>query len=211
MNVSPRTLAQHNYVKTLKCSSKSIVIATGPAGTGKTLLACHIAIEKLHSKDVKKVILTRPIVSVDEELGFLPGDIKHKMEPWTRPVMDILHNYYNHSKVAQLMKDNVVEIAPLAYMRGRTFDDAYIIADEMQNSTIGQMKMLLTRLGESSNIVVTGDVQQCDLENDIPSGLTDIIDKIDSVELEYIKHILLTNDDVQRSPAVKEVLTLYDL
>jgi phosphate starvation-inducible PhoH-like protein len=206
----PRTLVQSVYLKTLRNARKPITIATGPAGTGKTLFACQVAAEKLYKNHIKKLILTRPIISVDEELGYLPGKLEDKMDPYMRPLTDILSEYFSRQKIQQLIKNKSIEIAPLAFMRGRTFDNAFIIGDEVQNTTVNQMKMLLTRIGENSQMVITGDLEQCDLHDDRNSGLIDLITRADIVNLEYIEHVILTTDDIQRHPAVKEVLKLYE-
>jgi len=154
--VVPKTPGQIKYVSILN-DLKPIIVATGPAGTGKTLFACQKASEDLYNHRCDRIIMTRPIVSVDEELGFLPGSMEKKMDPWTRPMFDIMQRYFTKNQLKQMMRDKIVEISPLAYMRGRTFDRSYIIADEMQNSTVNQMKMLLTRMGDHSRMVVTGD------------------------------------------------------
>lgn len=206
--ISPRTPAQIKYLQILRDYNKPLVIATGPAGTGKTLFACQDAIEKLSSKHIDRVVLTRPIVAVDEELGFLPGGIEMKMDPWTRPMFDIMQNYYSDRKISQMIDSRTIEISPLGYMRGRTFDNCYVIADEMQNSTTNQLKMLMTRIGNNSKMVVTGDVDQCDLRNTL-SGLADFIHRIDNIELQRIEHVILGIDDVQRHKVVKEILDIY--
>lgn len=206
--IVPKTAGQIKYVKILKQFQKPLVICTGPAGSGKTLFACQEAVERLTRREVKRVVLTRPIVSVDEELGYLPGTMERKMDPWTRPVFDILSNYYSSSKIKQMIKDKVIEISPLAYMRGRTFDGSFVIADEMQNSTVNQMKMLLTRIGDDSKMVVTGDTEQCDLRDGV-GGLSDLLPRLENTQLKYIEHIILESKDIQRHPAVKEVLDIY--
>ena len=204
----PKTPGQLRYVEALRNYQKPIVVATGPAGSGKTLFACQEAVERLGRRQVDRVILTRPLVAADEELGYLPGTLERKMDPWTRPMFDILGNYFSQSRIKQLVKDKVIEIAPLAYMRGRTFDDCFVVADEMQNTTPNQMKMLLTRIGEGSKMVVTGDAEQCDLKDGI-GGLSDLMPRMEGDVLEYIEHIVLESEDIQRHPAVKEVLDLY--
>ena len=204
----PKTPGQLRYVEVLRKHAKPVVIAVGPAGSGKTLFACQEAVERLSRKQVGRIVLTRPLVSVDEELGYLPGSMEQKMDPWTRPMFDILRGYYSSSKVKQMVKNQIIEISPLAYMRGRTFDDCFVIADEMQNSTANQMKMLLTRVGEGTKMVVTGDADQCDLTDGL-GGLSDIIPRLEGKELEYLEHIVLENQDVQRHPVVKEILDIY--
>ena len=206
--LTPQTPAQVTYLETLKNFKKPLVIATGPAGTGKTLFACQEGLERLAHRQVDRVVLTRPIVTVDEDLGFLPGSMEKKMDPWTRPMFDIMQNYFSNARIKQLVKDKVVEISPLAYMRGRTFDDCFVVADEMQNSTPNQLKMLMTRVGEGTKMVVTGDVDQCDLRGGI-GGLGDLMYRMEDRDLEYIEHVILSSEDVQRHPVVKEVLDLY--
>ena len=206
----PRTIAQNMYLKALRNNVRPIVVATGPAGCGKTLMACNVAAERRHSKQVERVVITRPTVTVDEDLGYLPGKLEEKMDPYMRPIMDIMDNYFTRSRIQQMMKSGVLEIAPLAFMRGRTFDKCFIIGDEMQNTTQSQMKMILTRLGEGSKMVVTGDPDQTDLPLDTTSGLLDLVTSIrSSDELNYIEHIVLGDEDIQRHEAVKEVLELY--
>jgi len=200
--VAPRSLAQRRYLDLLQ-SSVPIVVGTGPAGTGKTLLACHAGAKALVKGQVARLVLTRPAVSVDEQHGFLPGTLERKMEPWTRPMFDCLHKYINPKELK-----NYVEICPLAYMRGRTFEHAWIIGDEMQNSTPAQMKMLLTRLGEGSKMVVTGDVQQHDRGFE-DNGLSDLTRRVFS-ESDYIHHVQFTEEDVVRHPAILEILSMYD-
>ena len=201
--VSPRSIAQRRYLDLLQ-SSVPIVIGTGPAGTGKTLLACHAGAKALIKGQVARLILTRPAVSVDEQHGFLPGTLEKKMEPWTRPMFDCLGKYISPKEIK-----NYVEICPLAYMRGRTFENAWIIGDEMQNSTPSQMKMLLTRLGEGSKMVVTGDVQQHPRGFE-ENGLSDLTRRVFTVS-DYIHHVEFTDEDVVRHPAIREILSMYDI
>ena len=187
---------------------RSIVVALGPAGTGKTMLATERAIERLQKKEIEKVIVTRPASSVDEEIGFLPGDLNRKMEPWMRPILDVFENHYMPNVVEDMMKRGTIEIAPLAFMRGRTFKDAFIIGDEMQNSTPSQMKMLMTRLGRGSQMVITGDTMQSDRM--VGNGLVDFKRQYEKYfNAEYVKFVELTKMDIQRHPAVAEVLGIY--
>jgi len=204
--LNPRNLSQRKYIDLLY-SSMPIVIGTGPAGTGKTLLACHAGSKALANRQVDRLILTRPAVSVDEQHGFLPGTLEKKMEPWTRPMFDCLHRYMSPKQVRALIEDGKIEISPLAYMRGRTFDNAWIIGDEMQNSTPSQMKMLLTRIGEGSKLVVAGDIQQHDRGFE-DNGLADLVNRSNPTSLS-IRHINFTDEDVVRSEVIKEVLSMY--
>ena len=207
----PKNAHQEMYCKLLKTKSKKIVIANGPAGTGKTLFATEFGVRYFLTDTYEKLIFTRPSVSVDEELGFLPGTLEEKMAPWVRPIYDVLYNFLSPKEVQQLMEEKIIEIAPLGYMRGRTFKNAWIVADEMQNSTISQMKMLLTRLGENSRLVVTGDLQQFDrsFEN---NGLDDFLRKLNARQKEEssIVSFEFRKDDIQREEVVKEVLDIYD-
>ena len=198
----PKTSGQCRYMLALR-SPKPIIIATGPAGTGKTMMACQIALEHINKSARGKTILTRPIVAADEDMGYLPGDIDKKMEPWTKPAFDIFEKYLSHSQI-----DRCVTIEPLGYMRGRTFDNTVIIADEMQNSTPNQMKMLLTRLGENTKLIVTGDLEQSDLGEH--NGLAELIHKLEGMDLEYIEHVEMDEEDIVRHPAVCEVLKVLN-
>lgn len=206
----PKSRNQEAYIDLLNDPSKMIVYATGPAGTGKTMLAVLAALKALRSGDCSRIIITRPAVGVDDEKhGFLPGDLNQKMEPWTRPIMDVVQEYYRPQEVARMLDDQVIEISPLAYMRGRTFKNAWIIADEMQNATPGQMKMLLTRLGENSKMVITGDTRQAD-RDDAENGLIDLRELVGRYgETQYVAGIQLTGKDILRHPAVVEVLKIY--
>ena len=197
----PKTPGQCEYLRVIQ-SPKPIVIATGPAGSGKTMFGCQVAAEKLANKECKRLILTRPIVAADEDMGYLPGEMERKMEPWIRPMMDVFENYLTRS---QLEKHVCIE--PLGFMRGRTFNDSFIIADEMQNSTPNQMKMLLTRLGDNSKMIVMGDLKQSDLGP--RNGLADLVKRIKGLDLEYIEHVIMDDEDILRHPAVAEILKLY--
>jgi phosphate starvation-inducible PhoH-like protein len=203
----PRNKNQETYLQKLQDERKNIVFAIGPAGTGKTILAVLNGIKLLQEGVIDKIIVTRPAVSVDEDIGFLPGTLNEKMAPWTRPIFDVLGEYYQTKEIAQMLEDGIIEISPLAYMRGRTFKNAYIIADEMQNATQNQMKMLLTRLGENSTMVVTGDLAQADRLKD--NGLIDFITKIEGRKLQHIDVVRFDQKDIERHKAVAEVLNLY--
>lgn len=205
---SPKNSSQEEYVRKLKIKQRKIIVATGPAGTGKTLFATEFGIKNFFMNNVEKIIFTRPSVSVDEDLGYLPGTLEEKMAPWVRPIYDILYRFIQPKEVTQLLEDKIIEIAPLGYMRGRTFKNAWIIADEMQNSTVSQMKMLLTRLGENSRLIITGDLDQHDRKDEI-NGLEDFLDKFKGKRSSSITSIEFQRDDIQREEVVKEVLDIY--
>ena len=208
VSLYPRNESQKTYLQKLQDDTKSIVFAIGPAGTGKTLLAVQTGIKLFQEGKVEKLIVTRPAVSVDEDLGFLPGTLNEKMAPWTRPIFDVLGEYYQAKDIADMLTEGIIEISPLAYMRGRTFKNAYIIADEMQNATANQMKMLLTRLGENSKMVVTGDLAQADRLED--NGLIEFCNLLSSQKnLKYIDIVQFSAKDIERHNAVKEVLSIY--
>ena len=198
----PKTPGQCKYMLALR-SPKPIVVGTGPAGSGKTMLACHVALEHVSRFQRPRIVLTRPIVAADEDMGYLPGDMDQKMEPWTRPMYDIFEQSMTHTQM-----DRSITVEPLGYMRGRTFTDTLIIADEMQNSTPNQMKMLLTRIGEGTKLIITGDLEQSDLGKD--NGLENLIYKMQCIDLEYIKHVEMGDEDIVRHPAVKEILKVLN-
>jgi phosphate starvation-inducible protein PhoH len=203
----PRNKHQESYLLKLQDDAKSIVFAIGPAGTGKTMLAVQHGIKLFQEGKVDKIVVTRPAVSVDEDLGFLPGTLNEKMAPWTRPIFDVFQEYYKTQDIAKMLDEGVIEISPLAYMRGRTFKNAYIIADECQNTTINQMKMLLTRLGEGSKMVVTGDLAQADRLSD--NGLIDFCNLLENKQMKHIDIARFDHKDIERHEAVKEVLKIY--
>jgi len=190
------------------CDSNDIVFALGPAGTGKTYTAVALAVRALKNKLVKKIVLTRPAVEAGENLGFLPGDLKEKVDPYLRPLYDALDDMLPMDKLNFFMENRVIEIAPLAFMRGRTLDNAFIILDEAQNSTPLQLKMFLTRLGPSAKCIITGDLSQIDLPHHQRSGLRQAIDILDGVD--GIATITLTTEDVVRHRLVKEIIKAYD-
>jgi phosphate starvation-inducible PhoH-like protein len=205
----PRSENQKMYMDYLSNQSIPLVFGLGPAGCGKTLFACNAAIGALRRGYVDRIILTRPIFAADEELGFLPGSIEMKMDPWTRPIFDIFGEFYSKTQIQTMLRDNVIEISPLAYMRGRTFKRAFIIADEMQNSTPNQILMMTTRLGEGSRMVVTGDLKQSDRGS--VNGLSDMIKRLSKgSDNDLVRYIEMENKDIQRSPIVSYLINLYD-
>ena len=208
VNILPRNLNQETYLETLKDQKKDIVFAVGPAGTGKTLIGVMMAIKAFKEKQVDKIVVTRPAVSVDEKHGFLPGSLEQKMEPWTRPIFDVFGEYFWKHEIKGMIEEDIIEISPLAYMRGRTFKNAFIIADEMQNATESQMKMLLTRIGKGSRMVVPGDLQQADRMTH--NGLLDFTKRVSSSKLNRIAICNFDKGDVERHEVVKEVLGIYN-
>lgn len=204
----PKNERQEQYANLLKAKSKKIVVATGPAGTGKTLFATEAGVRNFLNGTYEKLIFTRPSVSVDEDLGYLPGTLEEKMAPWVRPIYDVLYNFISPKEVSALMEEKIIEISPLGYMRGRTFKNCWIVADEMQNSTMSQMKMLLTRLGENSRLIITGDLEQYDRPNEL-NGLEDFLDKFKGKRSSSISSFEFQRTDIQREDVVKEVLEIY--
>lgn len=198
----PRTTSQHTYVKYLDDERSKIIIPIGPAGTGKTMFACQKAITQLNNQEIDKIIITRPAVTVEEEIGFLPGNIVKKMDPWTKPIFDIFLEHFSRAELDLMLYNNKIEICPLAFMRGRTFKNAFIIADEMQNSSPNQMKMLVTRLGDNSRMVITGDLQQSDIKGE--NGLNDFVSKFEKYQSNEKKHIhtQITNVSVNANDTI---------
>ena len=210
----PKNENQVKYVNYLNNDTVNIVVSVGPAGTGKTMFACIKAIHLLKSGSLNKIVITRPIVAVEEEeLGFLPGNLVKKMDPWTRPIMDIFMEYYSKTELDHMIYSNIIEISPLAYMRGRTFKNAFIIADEMQNSSPNQMLMLTTRIGCNSKLVITGDLKQVDKSMN-ENGLQDFINKVKKYKRFYETHsielIEFFKHDIERSEIVQKVIDLYE-
>ena len=204
--VEPKTFNQHHYIEAMK--KNDIVFSIGPAGTGKTYLAMAYALSCLSKKQVKRIILTRPVVEAGEKLGFLPGDIPQKVNPYLRPLYDAIFDLLDPVKAKNFLEDEIIEIAPLAYMRGRTLNDAFVILDEAQNTTYEQMKMFLTRFGVGSKAVITGDITQIDLPSKMRSGLVEaarILEKIKGIEMVYF-----TEKDVVRHRLVKEIIKAYE-
>jgi phosphate starvation-inducible PhoH-like protein len=207
VNILPRNKNQEQYILKLLDDTKDIVFGIGPAGTGKTLLAVQVAVKLFKAGKVDKIIVTRPAVSVDEDLGFLPGTLEEKMAPWTRPIFDVLREYFNAKEIEGMIQEGIIEIAPLAYMRGRTFKHSFILADEMQNATPNQMKMLLTRLGEQSMMAVTGDLNQADRLKD--NGLINFTKLLESTNQSCLDIVHFEQGDIERHAAVKAVLQVY--
>lgn len=205
----PKGNNQKLYVKYLADPKISILLGVGPAGTGKTLFACSAAVQEMRRGAIQKIILTRPVVPVEEDIGFLPGSLIRKMDPWTRPIFDILGEFYSQRDIDSMLHSGAIEISPLAYMRGRTFKKAFIIADEMQNSSPNQMLMLTTRLGDGSKMVITGDLNQSD--RTVDNGLKDFLQKLSRYrgDNDYIRMIEMDVQDVQRSEAVSKILDIY--
>lgn len=206
VEIIPRNLAQEEYIFSI--TDGAVTFGIGPAGTGKTLLATLMAIQALKDGEMERIVVTRPAVSVDEQHGFLPGDLTEKMAPWTRPIFDVFEEYYNPKQIKHMLEDGIIEIAPLAYMRGRTFHSSFIVADEMQNATPNQMKMVLTRIGQDSKMVVTGDLNQHDRGFE-ENGLKDFIKRINK-NSKNISVVEFTKKDIERSPVVAEILDIYN-
>ena len=204
--VKPKTLGQKEYLAAIR--KNAITFGVGPAGTGKTYLAVAMAVKAFKSKDVSRIILTRPAVEAGEKLGFLPGDLQNKVDPYLRPLYDGLFDLLGAETFQKLFEKQVIEVAPLAYMRGRTLDDAFIILDEAQNTTPEQMKMFLTRMGVGSKVVVTGDVTQIDLPDKVRSGLIDALHVLQDVE--GIAQVRLTEKDVVRHRLVQQIVKAYE-
>jgi phosphate starvation-inducible PhoH-like protein len=201
-----KTLGQKVYADSVK--SHDVVFGIGPAGTGKTFLAVTLAVTALKRGQVKRIILTRPAVEAGESLGFLPGDLKEKVDPYLRPVYDALYQILGKEQTTRLMERDIIEIAPLAYMRGRTLDDAFVILDEAQNTTIMQMKMFLTRLGFNSKMIINGDTSQIDLPKKVKSGLIDATEKLKHIK--QIDFVHFSASDVVRHPVVAEIINAYE-
>jgi phosphate starvation-inducible PhoH-like protein len=204
--IKAKTLGQFQYIQSIK--QNGIVFGIGPAGTGKTYLAVVMAVLALKNKEVKRIILTRPAVEAGEKLGFLPGDLQDKVDPYLRPIYDSLYDVLGMDSAQKYMERSVIEVAPLAYMRGRTLDDAFIILDEAQNTTSQQMKMFLTRIGFGSRAVVTGDITQVDLPQGHQSGLLQVEQILQNIK--GIGFCYLTQSDVVRHPLVQKIINAYE-
>ncbi len=204
--IAPKGIAQQRYIKAIR--RDDVVFGIGPAGTGKTFLAMAMAVRALQDRHVKRIILTRPAVEAGERLGFLPGDLTEKIDPYLRPLYDALHDMMDADKVGALMSRGTIEVAPLAFMRGRTLNDAFVVLDEAQNTTSQQMKMFLTRLGFDSKAVITGDATQVDLPGGATSGLADA-DRLLS-HIDGISFVRFSDEDVVRHPLVQQIVRAYD-
>ena len=204
--LKPKTLGQKYYIRSMR--NKDVVFGIGPAGTGKTYLAVAMAVNAFKKKDVQKIILARPAVEAGERLGFLPGDLQDKVDPYLRPLYDALYDILGRDTALRLKEKEIIEVVPLAYMRGRTLDNSFIILDEAQNTTREQMKMFLTRMGFGSKVVVTGDVTQIDLPRGKTSGLTEAVRVLKGVD--DIDFCFLKDTDVVRHELVKKIINAYD-
>jgi phosphate starvation-inducible PhoH-like protein len=204
--VQPRSVNQRKYVEAIE--QNDMVFGVGPAGTGKTYLAVAMAVSAMNAKKVSRIVLVRPAVEAGEKLGFLPGSLQEKVDPYLRPLYDALYDLLDPEKVDKMLEKNVIEVAPLAFMRGRTLNDAFIIMDEAQNTTVEQMKMFLTRLGNNSRAVITGDITQIDLPNPRKSGLVDAINVLEGVEGIQFCHFV--DSDVVRHALVQRIVRAYD-
>jgi phosphate starvation-inducible PhoH-like protein len=208
ISITPKNKSQEIYLTMLAGDRKHMVFAVGPAGTGKTMIAVQHAINQFKDKLCQRIVITRPAVSVDENHGFLPGDLNQKMEPWTRPIFDVFADNFSKAEIERQIRECIVEVAPLAYMRGRTFKNAIIIADEMQNATASQMKMLLTRLGENSKMIVTGDITQADRPSN--NGLLHFLGLYSNFQNSlHVDVCRFSKQDIERHPAVREILDIY--
>ncbi len=205
-HIRPRTPGQAEYLKAMR--THDLVFATGPAGTGKTYLAVAMAVEAFKQKQIRKIVLARPAVEAGESLGFLPGDLQAKINPYLRPLLDALREMMDYDQIKRYQDEDIIEMVPLAYMRGRTLNEAFIILDEAQNTTIGQMKMFLTRMGMKSKIVCSGDTTQSDLPSQTRSGLNDALERLKNVQ--GFCHVKLSNADIVRHRLVQEIVQAYE-
>ena len=206
----PKTINQEKYILALLNEETDIVVVSGPAGTGKTYLEMLAAIKALRSGECQKLVLTRPAITVDDEKhGFLPGDLTAKMEPWTKPLLDVLQEHYSVKEVMYMIEEQILEIAPLAFMRGRTFKNSYIILDEAQNASPNQLKMIMTRIGENSKIIIGGDIEQTDRRTS-QNGLLDLTEKLNKNPISGIASCTFDMRDVQRHKLIGPILGLYD-
>jgi len=209
VNLLPKSPNQEKYISALLDESTDIIVVSGPAGTGKTYLAMLAAIKAMREGQCDKIILTRPAVGVDDEQhGFLPGDLNAKMEPWTRPLIDVIKEHYSVKEIQHMLAEQIVEIAPLAFCRGRNFKNSYIVLDEAQNCTPSQLKMIMTRIGYGSKIVITGDIEQADRRTS-QNGLLDLVDRLQRYEVPGLSVCKFEVSDIQRHSIIEHVLKLY--
>lgn len=208
VDIIPKNLTQETYLSLIDDESKDIILATGPAGTGKTLIAVLAAIRALKERKCNRIVITRPAVDNDEQHGFLKGTLIEKMAPWTRPVFDVIEEYYSKKEIEYMIEEGIIEVAPLGFMRGRTFKHAFIIADEMQNSTCNQMKMLTTRIGDNSRMLITGDLNQHDRKLE-ENGLKQFLELCNKSTSDRISIVRFDGGDIERHPVVEEVLKMY--
>lgn len=208
VTILPRNTKQEEYVEMLADPRKRVVFAMGPAGTGKTLLATMQAIKAYKEGEINRIIISRPAVAADEEHGFLPGDLNKKMEPWVRPLMDVFEEYYSPEEIASMLTQRIIEIAPLAYLRGRTFKNTIVILDEAQLTTENQMKMVLTRIGDGTRMFITGDLTQTERKIKT-NGLGDFVNKLKGLKSSMISVIEFDHSHIERDPVVGEILKIY--
>lgn len=210
VNLLPKSPNQEKYISALLDESTDIIVVSGPAGTGKTYLAMLAAIKAMREGQCDKIILTRPAVGVDDEQhGFLPGDLNAKMEPWTRPLIDVLKEYYSVKEIQHMLAEQIVEIAPLAFCRGRNFKNSWVVLDEAQNCVVSQIKMIMTRIGIGSKIVITGDREQSDRKTS-DNGLIDLENRLENNSIPGMKLCKFDNRDIQRHPIISHILKMYE-